>query len=209
MKKGTIIFILSLLVSSYSFGQSSIKYFVKGGINFSNTNYSVIVKGVSSSREFDSRKSFYVSSGFNLSLTKKNENTLLQVELVYSEQGWVYNYTDPGDYTTHEINQINLPFYIKKRIFKNFYSNIGAYFGYVVHSKEKSSNNPNRFEIEGYKNFDSGLLIGFDYHFNLGVFIEMKYMYGLSDISKVSYPSSFIEHSYKNRVLQFGLGYQF
>ncbi|WP_165732736.1 porin family protein [Polaribacter sp. 20A6] len=209
MKKGVAILFILLMTSSSNFGQSSMKYFVKGGLNLSNTNFKVIERGVSSSREFDNRKSFYVAAGINFPLTEVKDNILLQVQLVYSEQGWVYNYTEPGDFTAHEINQINLPIYLKTRVLHNFYLNIGTYLGYVVHSKEKTSDNPNRFEIEGYKNFDSGLLAGFEYHFNFGLFLETKYMFGLSDISKVAYPTSFIEHSYKNRVLQIGLGYTF
>ena len=89
----------------------------------------------------------------------------------------------------------------------NFQGLFGGYVGRVIYSKEKSSNNPKRFEIDGYKNFDAGLVLGLEFKF--GVFLETRYMYGLADSSKVSYPSSFIEHEYKNRVFQIGLGYQF
>ncbi|ARV07867.1 hypothetical protein BTO04_14705 [Polaribacter sp. SA4-10] len=202
-----ILFLL-LFISAINFGQSSIKYFIKGGLSSSNTVFHVIKNGSSSIREFDNRNSFYVGTGFEILLSSKQNDLLFQVELVYSEQGWVIHYTYSG-YVIHELNQINLPIIIKKRIFKNLFAITGGYLGHVIHSKEKSYDNPNRFEIEGYKNFDAGLVLGLEYKFKFGGFLETKYMHGLADVSKVSYPSSFIEHEYKNRIIQIGIGFQF
>lgn len=209
MKKRIKILLLLLFISAINFGQPSIKYFIKGGLSSSNTDFHVIENGSSSSREFDNRNSFYVGTGFEILLSSKQNDLLFQVELVYSEQGWVYHYTYAGDYVIHELNQINLPILIKKRIVKNLYAITGGYLGHVIYSKEKSGGNPNRFEIEGYKNFDAGLVLGLEYKFKFGGFLETKYMYGLADVSKVSYPSSFIEHEYKNRIIQIGIGFQF
>jgi hypothetical protein len=209
MKKRIKILLLLLFISAINFGQSSIKYFIKGGLNSSNTDFHIIENGRSSIREFDNRNSFYVGTGFEVLLSSKQNDLLFQVALVYSEQGWVYHYTDLGDYVIHELNQINLPIIIKKRILTNLFAITGCYLGHVIHSKEKSDDNPNRFEIEGYKNFDAGLVLGLEYKFKFGGFLETKYMYGLADVSKVSYPLSFIEHEYKNRIIQIGIGFQF
>ena len=48
-----------------------------------------------------------------------------------------------------------------------------------------------------------------EYQFNFGGFIDARYSFGLADFSSAEFPKSSIEWVYKNRVLQFGIGYQF
>lgn len=207
MKKLIVVIVL-LLLGVDVYGQS-LNYFLKGGISISNTTFTVIERGVESGRERDNRYSFYFGGGIERSIGANSDKLHVQIELIYSEQGWVYHYTDPGDYLTHEINQINLPITLKKEYFKNLHIVFGGYIGQVIHSKEKSSDSNNRFEVEKYKNLDAGLLAGIEYNFNIGIIFEARYMHGLMDISKVSYPLSFIEHEYKNRVIHIGIGYRF
>jgi hypothetical protein len=196
-----------LFINGVSFGQSSVKYSLKGGLNSSNTNYSVIKKGHSSKREYDNRNSFYIGGAIEVFINSKLKNLSLQIELIYSEQGNTYDFSNFTE--TDEINQINMPLVLKKSITTSLYGVFGGYVGHVIHAKEKYSDSSNKFEIEGYKNFDAGLIFGLEYQFNIGFFLETRYMYGIADISKVSYPSSFIEHNYKNRVFQLGLGIRF
>ncbi len=196
-----------LFISTISFGQSSVKYSLKGGLNSSNTKFSVIKMGHYSSREFDNRNSFYIGGAIEFFINSKFKNLSLQVELIYSEQGNTYDFT--AFISTDEINQINMPIVLKKPIITDFYGVLGGYIGHVIHAKEKYSDSSNKFEIEGYKNVDAGFIFGLEYQFNFGLFLETRYLFGIADISKVSYPSSFIEHEYKNRLFQLGLGYRF
>ena len=85
------ILIVLLLISSICFGQSSIKYALKGGLNSANTDFSVIVKGCSSGREYSNRNSYYLGGAIEFFINSTFKNLFLQVELIYSEQGWVYN----------------------------------------------------------------------------------------------------------------------
>lgn len=85
----------------------------------------------------------------------------------------------------------------------------GGYLGRVVTAQKSWSDSDIKHQIEGYNNFDSGLILGLEYKFKFGLFIESRYMYGLSDISKVEFPDSNIEWVYKNRVFQTGIGYAF
>ena len=63
--------------------------------------------------------------------------------------------------------------------------------------------------LNDYTNFDLGATIGIQYDFDFGLYIETRYLYGLTDILKLEYPESLIEHENKNRVFQVGIGFNF
>lgn len=143
-------------------------------------------------------------------LKPDNDKSLaVQVEVLYSQQGRKTKSFPSGIYTL-VLNQINVPILLKYPIFKKFSVVGGGYLGHVVTAHEFSSDARDfKNKVEGYHNFDSGLIIGLEYKFKFGLFIESRYMYGLSDVSKVEFPDSNIEWIYKNRVFQAGIGYNF
>ncbi len=198
--------ILAVSISSVSYGQK-IKLGLKGGMNISNTKFAVIDHGESCKREYDDRISFYVGGHVEY-LTKPGTNKALsiQVELQYSRQGNSFARSSEFGFT-FELDQLNLPIILKRSLFNNFSFVGGGYLGYVISSQEKYQGR--RYNKDGYYNFDTGLLVGTEYQFNSGLFLELRYVYGLADISNFASPESFIEHEYKNRVFQIGLGYSF
>ncbi len=134
----------------------------------------------------------------------KDKTPSIQVEVLYSRQG--HNYSRFRN-SVFELDQINLPVILKKPIYRGLSIIGGGYLGHVIVAQE--DNGYKKFKQEGYHNFDSGLILGLEYKFKFGLFIESKYMYGLSDVSKVEFPNSNIEWVYKNRVFQTGIGYTF
>lgn len=84
----------------------------------------------------------------------------------------------------------------------------GGYLGHVILAQEDNGFGV-KFEQDNYNNFDRGLIIGLEYQFKFGLFIESRYLYGLSDISKYESAVYNTEWVYKNRVVQLGLGYSF
>ena len=205
MKK--IFFItLIIVVCSSSYGQK-MKYGLKGGMNVSNTKFAVIENGNSSSREFDNRTSYYFSGFVEYSpISKSNKPISLLVELQFSKQGYSYNRSSETGFVL-QLDQINLPLILKKPLINNFSVIGGVYFGYVTSSNEKYQGR--KFPENQYYNFDNGLLIGGEYLFDFGLFLDFRYIYGLKDISDLKSEEYNIEHEYKNRVFQFGLGYKF
>ena len=209
MKLRNKIVITMLLVGGISFGQSLIRYSFKGGLNNSNADFEVIENGVSTNREYENRNSFYIGAGIEFPISSSWSDFFLQIELIYSEQGWTYYFSSLEQTLINKLDQINLPILVKKQFFSNYFVGIGAYLGHVVNAEEKFRDEKRSFKINGYDNFDFGLLLGLGYKFKFGGLIEARYMYGLADVSEISYPSSFIEHEYKNRVIQIGIGYEF
>ncbi len=192
-----------------SFGQS-INFSVKGGLNISNTKFSVIEHGISSNRDYDSRTSFFVGGGFDFSILSKNDfKLLMQVELLYSREGNTKKFSSL-DYTRIlNLDQVKLPILLKKKLFNQLYLLGGGYVGYIIDVQEDTATGGRRSIKDNYTDFDTGAIIGVEYHFNLGIFIESRYNYGLADVSSVEFPNSSIEHDYRNRLIQFGIGYKF
>lgn len=209
MKKYSI-FLILIIITSSSIAQSK-SVIIKGGLNVSNPKYSVIKNGASSDRDFGKRTSFYIGSAVNFPiLTKKDFNLLMQIELLYSREGYKLSFPNSDAERILNLNQIKMPVFLKKPLFNNhLYPLFGGYVGYVLDARENTSPGNFRSIKNKYTDFDLGLMVGSEYHFNLGIFVELRYNYGLTNLSLVEYPDSFIKHSYKSRVFQIGIGYQF
>lgn len=198
-KKITLIL---LFISAISFSQK-INFSLKGGVNVSNTKFSVINNGYTSDRDFDNRISFYLGGGIEFPV--KKEKMHLQLELLYSRDGYTVVYSSRQ---TFGLDLIKIPLSLKVSLFDKLHLLGGGYVGYVINVKF-ADNAFKALEGDGYENFDYGIILGFEYQFNFGAFIEARYNYGIADISSVAYPASFIEHIYKNRIFQIGMGYRF
>jgi len=198
MKINYYLGILFLLIAQITQGQS-LKFSLKAGYNLSSIEYNVIVDGSSSGREWHKKNSFYIGGEIEHPINWKAKNGVtLKIGLIYSEQGYTYFESSTI------INQINLPIVLKKKVFNDFFVLTGGYLGYI--SKVKDSWGTT---LNDYTNFDLGATIGIEYHFDFGFYLETRYLYGLTDILKLEYPESLIEHESRNRVFQVGIGFNF
>lgn len=192
-----------MLVCNIYYAQN-IKFHVKGGLNISNTKFSVIKNEISSDRDYDNRLSFNIGGAIDFRIYKQ---TRLQIELLYSEQGKVDNYPYIPEQIIFELDQIIMPVLLKFKTFNELYVLTGGYLGYIINAQDVV--NGIKFKDDGINNFDYGVNLGLQYQFNFGGFIDARYSFGLADLSSAEFPKSSIEWVYKNRVLQFGIGYQF
>lgn len=198
--------ILTVLICSVGFGQK-FTFGLKGGLNVSNTKFIVLDNGESSERDYDNRISYNIG-GFveYFPKHKYNKPFSLRTELQFSKQGYSYNKSSETGFIL-QIDQINLFLILKKNVINNFSIIGGAYLGYVTSSNEKYQGR--KYHEEEYFNFDNGILIGSEYSFDSGLFVDFRYMYGLKNISDFKSQEYNIEREYKNRVIQLGLGYTF
>lgn len=210
MKKYYLLLVFIIVGIGLSTGQSK-SYFIKGGVNISKPKYSVIENGVSSDRDFGKRVSFHVGGGINFPILTKNEfNFSLQIEVLYSREGYNLSFPNSDTKLILNLNEIKTPILLKKGLFDNqLYPVVGGYLGYVLDARENSGAGNFRSIKNDYNDFDVGAIIGCEYRFDLGIFVELRFNYGFTNLSLVEYPDSSIKHSYKSRVFKVGLGYQF
>jgi len=148
------------------------------------------------------------------------ENFAIQPEVVYSQQGtelevkyWTGNIVGAKETYTSKTDYINIPIAAKYYIFEGLSIQAGPQIGFLVSAKEKAEysgfeGRPNE-EIDAkdaYKKVDFSILGGIGYDLPLGIFVQARYTYGLTNIND-DRETSDVELS--NNVISFSLGYKF
>lgn len=178
MKKTIGLLILVLGVSSVN--AQMLKFGLKAGANFSNLEGS----NVSGS----TYTSFHFGAVVELKLL---ENLSLQPELVYSSQGTKVNSAAFDDIN---YNYITVPvlakFYLTS---KKLSLDVGPQFSFLVNESVAD-------QFEG-ETFDFGLAGGLGYNITDHIFVQGRYVLGLTEASK--------DAEVTNRVIQLSLGYRF
>ncbi|MFP4025591.1 MAG: porin family protein [Thiohalospira sp.] len=212
MKKILLLAIL-FFVFNYTFAQAEkfepvAQFGIKQGVNYSSVLFSPGIKQG-------------IKLGYNGGFVFKYKNEkffALQVELNYSEKGWLEEFdTIPNTYQRN-LNYIELPFmthvYFGKQALQ-FYVNLGSSVGYLVNEKEIKEINDELYAREYYETvienkFDFNVLaeLGITLDTNIGEFqAGFRYAMTLTDIFKYT-SDSFFEES-QNQVISFSLNYYF
>lgn len=163
-----------------------------------------------------------VRAGFNAGVVAeiKYGNFAVQPEVLYSQQGseLEVNYftgtTLDGsvNYTT-KLNYINVPVALKYYIVEGLSLQAGPQIGFLINAEEKSEitadgeSETNEVDAKNnYEKIDFSVFGGVGYDLPMGVFFQVRYIAGLSNINKDPETAN-IELS--NNVLSFSVGYKF
>lgn len=124
----------------------------------------------------------------------------LQPEVLYTSQGGVLNNEDIVN------NYISVPVMFKYRLFAGLAVEVGPKFDFLSNSKIKVTHFKGDFN-----SFNFGVGAGLSYRLPLGLSIDARYNFGLSNLNKNisidGIPSS--GQNLKNDVFQIGVGYRF
>jgi len=116
----------------------------------------------------------------------------LQPELLYSQQGAEFN---AGKF---DLDYVNIPVVLKLYLIQGLNLQVGPQFGFVVNDDITVQG------IEGQvktNDFDFSGVVGAGYDLPLGLRIDARYNFGLSDVIE--------SESWKNGVFSLALGYSF
>ncbi|MEE4196139.1 MAG: porin family protein [Bacteroidales bacterium] len=212
MKKISLIFILSFLAaSSYAQVQKFqpvTQLGIKQGINYSSVYFSpAITQGIKLGYQ----------GGFVFKYC--NEKSLaLQVELNFSQKGWVEDLDTVSNSYQRNLDYIELPFlthiYFGKQKVK-FFVNLGPSVGYLIRDNIKSEIN-NEFFVRDYyeqeidNKFDFNVLgeLGLILNTGIGEFqAGFRYAFTLTNFFK--YTSESIFENSQNQVISFSVTYYF
>ena len=142
-------------------------------------------------------------SGFHLGIYGEsflNQNISLQLELLYSQQG--YEIESNGGTFTQKLDYINLPLMLKGYIADSFFLEAGPQIGIAISHKEEFDSNFDLFDTSQEfdpNSFDYGVNFGAGFKTNSGISFSARYHLGLGDI--------YDEGSPKNRVWLFSVGF--
>ncbi|MEC4050171.1 porin family protein [Flavobacterium sp. SUN046] len=171
-----------------------VKFGVKGGLNLMKISDEQ-VKGTS-------------TVGFHLgglAAIKLSDKFTLQPELLYSTKGTKESYY--GIEMKTNLSYIDLPIMAKYFIVEGLSVEAGPQIGYLVSAKGSSNSEYAVFE-NNFKTIDYGLNLGTGYELKEGLLFQLRYYFGLADISKAI---PYYDMNPKTHIngLQVSVGYKF
>jgi hypothetical protein len=214
-------FTLGLIVSCTIFAQQKLttsmsvapRFGIKAGANLAEFKVS---EGSSNTAlpSTQNRGSFNAGFLYNLPL---GGMLRLQPELYYSGQGsrFSQSYTNPN-YTvnyTDKLGYINLPVLFQYQTTGGFYVELGPQLGYLISAKQDITGttvaNSETNIKDQLKKMDISGAGGIGYLSRVGLGIDARYVYGFREIYDKENNNNTNVPEMKNRVIQFGLFYQF
>lgn len=169
---------------------------VKGGVNFANITGDDF-------NDADGRTSFHVGVLAEFPLA---EIFSLQVEALYSGQGWKRNYDIPfigEEELEYQLDYINVPVLAKVYVLEGLSIEVGPQFSFKVN--EEFDNAPEDdggdYDLDEAESFEFGVAAGLTFQTKMGLFATGRYTQGMTDVVK--------DVDAKNQVWQIGIGYKF
>jgi hypothetical protein len=189
MKKNRITICLILLASIATQAQI-VKFGIKGGINYANqTGTDITVNSTTYKSEAITNYHLGLVAEFPLG------NTLaIQPELLYSTIGANYQATGIIGNISNKLGYISVPVLAKINLSKTFSLDLGPQASFLLSNK-------NDVSINDTKSFDFGAAAGLGIKITKGIFLQGRYVVGLSEVSTNA--------KAKNSVLQVSAGFFF
>lgn len=178
-----------------------ISYGFKAGLNLSNYNSSIsgfddVVK---------TRTSFHVGAVVEFGLS---DQFAVQPELLYSSVGAKIDYSEDVKDTAGDMfyvmDYLSIPVMVKYYPTKNISLELGPQLGILLSAKMKMDGESEDFKDES-ESIDFGAGIGAEYKLDKGLFFNVRYVLGLTNVIKEVSGDDYI----KNNVFQFSVGYKF
>ena len=128
----------------------------------------------------------------------------LQSELGYNLLGAEYNLFSNGEPLKISLGYITIGAVMKAYFFENLGLNIdlGLQYGYLVYASHDDLD-----RLDNYKTSDFDLLLGLGYDFDIGFFVEARYLLGFTNISNLQ--DIHYSNSIKNNAIQIQAGWMF
>jgi opacity protein-like surface antigen len=202
--------VAALLTIGFTAQAQEIKYGIKAGLNLADWGMDA--------------ENTNVRPGLNVGVLAEinfTENFAIQPEVVYSQQGTkltvnTFTYNQPP-YTTEytsKLDYINVPIAAKYYIIDGLSIQAGPQVGFLINAKDRvevpesigGDISVEQDAKDGYKKVDFSILGGIGYDLPLGIFVQARYTYGLSNINDDKETS---DVKLSNNVISFSVGYKF
>jgi hypothetical protein len=187
MKK-TILVAVVLFAMSNATQAQLVKFGIKAGLNYANQNGSDITVN-STNYETDAITSYHAGLVVEATLT---DSFSIQPELLYSTQGATYKSATTE--FKNKLGYLAIPVMAKVHLNKSVSLELGPQASFLLSEKDK-------FNAEDSETFDFSAAMGIGLKVTNSIFIQGRYVLGLTEVSK--------ESQVKNSVLQISAGILF
>lgn len=174
MKK-LMVAVIAMFIGTTAFSQS-IDFGIKAGANFASISD---VAGTSN------KTGFHAGAFAAIKYSKIG----IQADLLYSQQGTKFKF---GDF---DLDYVNVPVVVKYYLIQGLNVQLGPQFGFLVNDSVPSGSDMNSMDVSG--------VAGLGLDLPLGIRLDARYNFGLTDVSKVSGAKG------KNNVFALAVGYSF
>ena len=201
----------TLFLSGAAIAQDQkVKLGIKAGLNMA--NLSVDESELNSS----DKTGFTAGLMVEIPLAKKFS---LQPELLYSQQGSKFSYSDAevsnsNFKSTIKLNYFNIPVMLKYYVTKGLSVQAGPQIGILLKSNNEYQDNflgydnKENMNLKEYSSgIDTSVNFGLGYQFRDKFYADARYNLSYSNVFKESDVSYFINNDMKNRVFQITIGY--
>ena len=161
--------------------------------------------------EYGFNDRLFVEGGIDYAFQGAKVKSAKTTDLNLSNQRVTYDEYKP-DNTSIKTQQLNIPLWVKYDI-AGFRPKVGVNLGFLTKAEFKGKNengNSETLSLDPDKTFDFGLGVGAEYNLPFGLFFDATFNLGLTDVStKEKTAEKFPSLTFKNRVIQIGVGYKF
>ena len=213
MKKSMLVLCTLFLCATVAAQTDKVKIGVKAGLNISSLT--------SDENELDSSDKTGFTAGIMAEIPLA-KNFSIQPEVLYSQQGMKFSYSDVDVQNSHYkstigLNYLNIPVMLKYYVVKGLSVQAGPQIGILLKANNKYQDNflgyenHETFNLSDYANgIDTSVNFGLGYQFKNKFYTDLRYTISYSDIFKDASANTYIINSdMKNRVFQITIGYFF
>lgn len=195
MRKVVLLFLLLGLFFGAE-AQTDLSFGPKMGLNFTNV----------SNTDANNKASVHMGVFASAQLT---DLVGMQVELLYSRQGFADKYKDGNGKRVKlkgRVNYLNLPVLAKVSLYRNLTFDLGPQFGFALNAraKTKSGSTVVKEKINDFNFFDLSFALGLSYEPDPRFLVSARYNLGITNV----FDRKMFGSNNKNRVFQLSLGYK-
>ena len=203
-----------LLCATITAQTEKVKIGVKAGLNIASLTFD--------ENELESSQKTGFTAGIMAEIPLA-KNFSVQPELLYSQQGMKFSYSDidvaNSSYeSTITLNYLNIPVMLKYYVLKGLSVQAGPQIGILLKSNNKYQDNflgydnHENYNLSDYTNaFDTSVNLGVGYQFKDKFYVDLRYNISYSDVFKEANSNGnyVINSDMRNRVFQITIGYFF
>jgi opacity protein-like surface antigen len=214
MKKSMLVLCTLLLCATITAQTEKVKIGVKAGLNIASLTFD--------ENELESSQKTGFTAGIMAEIPLA-KNFSVQPEVLYSQQGMKFSYSDidvaNSSYeSTITLNYLNIPIMLKYYVLKGLSVQAGPQIGILLKSNNKYQDNflgydnHENYNLSDYTNaFDTSVNLGVGYQFKDKFYVDLRYNISYSDVFKEANSNGnyVINSDMRNRVFQITIGYFF
>ncbi|WP_106791319.1 porin family protein [Aquimarina sp. Aq78] len=187
--------VLMMMITSLYAQQESEELYTRAGFKFG-ANYANITGDI---KNTDARVRMHLGAVVEFPISQR---FFVQAEVLYTAQG--YKVDNGGEENKISLNYLTLPIIAKFYFTNKFSLETGPQLAILANATESAEDTPDEF-FDSFNNFDFSWGFGAGYKTETGLFFQLRYNLGLTNINDIDT----LDIDFKHSVAQLSVGYLF